>query len=44
MLENVVTIVIVAVAVVIAFRYLWLEITNPCRHCTKECSRRKKSK
>ena len=44
MIQSVVTAIIVVIAVAFAIRYIWLEITNPCRHCTKECHRRKKSK
>ena len=44
MIQSVITAIVVIIAVAFAARYIWLEITNPCRHCTKECHRHKGKK
>lgn len=42
MIQTVITILVVVVALALLARYIWLEFSNPCRNCNKECDKRGK--
>ena len=41
MMQTIISIIIVIIAILLLLRYLWLEIKNPCRGCTKQCDKRR---
>lgn len=42
MIQTAITILVVVFAAAVLLRYIWLEVSNPCKGCTKKCEKRRK--